>query len=92
MLDPDTVAGFRTLYGSFAPTWEITPRTSLFTYPSRKSPRSYLVAGFPSEIATDDTVLPKLPPQELTKLERTCRQAGITNGALLDDCVLDTRE
>jgi hypothetical protein len=92
VLDPNTMAGSRTLYRSFAPTWEITPRTSLFTYPRGKTTRSYLVAGFPSEIATDDTVLPKLSPQELTKLEGTCRQAGITDGALLDDCVLDSTE
>ena len=92
VLDPNTVTGFHTLYRSFAPTWEIKAGTSLFTYPSGKSTRSYLVAGFPSQIATDDTVLPKLSPQALTHLEGTCRHAGITNGALLDDCVLDGTE
>jgi hypothetical protein len=92
VLDPNTMAGFRTLYRSFAPTWEITSGTSLFAYGRGKSTRSYLVAGFPSKIATDGTVLPKLSPKALTKLEGTCRQAGITNGALLDDCVLDGTE
>ena len=87
-----TTAGFRALYGTFAPTWEVKPATSLFTYPSGKSTRSYQVAGFPSQVATDIKVLPGLSPPELTKLEGTCRRAGITNGALLDDCLLDTAE
>jgi hypothetical protein len=92
VLDPNTMAGFHVLYRDFAPTWEVTPATSLFSYPRDKSTRSYLVAGFPSQIATDDTVLPKLRPRQLAQLEGTCRRAGITNGALLDDCVMDGSE
>ena len=42
VLDPSTTSGFRTLYREFAPTWQITQKESLFTYPRGKSTSSYV--------------------------------------------------
>lgn len=85
VVDPASNSGFRTIYRSFAPSWAITKRGSLFTYPPGKRPRSYLVKGFPSRNYGAATV----PAYLLGLYESRCRADGIINGNLLRGCVID---
>jgi hypothetical protein len=85
LVDPTTNSGFRTIYGSFAPSWAITKSDSLFTYPSGKNPSSYLVKGFPASNFDAATV----PAFLLPLYESQCRDKGVTNGNLLRGCVID---
>jgi hypothetical protein len=85
LVDPTTNSGFRTIYGSFAPSWAVTEKDSLFTYPPGKSPSSYLVKGFPARNYDAATV----PAFLLALYESQCRAKGVTNGNLLRGCVID---
>ncbi len=85
LVDPTTKSGFRTIYGSFAPSWAVTENDSLFTYPPGKNPSSYLVKGFPVGNFDAATV----PAFLLPLYESQCRAKGITNGNLLRGCVVD---
>lgn len=85
VIDPTTTAGFKTLYGPFADSWRVTPKTSLFTYPKGKSTRSYAVKGFPAAFS-------ELPAAAKSSAETTCKADGVTNPKLLADCALDVGE
>jgi hypothetical protein len=85
LVDPTTDSGFRTIYGSFAPSWAVTKDDSLFTYPAGKNPGSYLVKGFPARNFDAATV----PAYLLPVYESNCRASGVTNGNLLRGCVID---
>lgn len=85
VVDPTTLAGFKTLYGPFADSWRVTPKSSLFTYRKGKSTRSYDVKGFPTRFAT-------IPASKKSKAEATCKAAGVTDPKLLRDCELDVGE
>ena len=76
----------RTLYREFAPTWQITQQESLFTYPPGKSTSSYILKNFPGSGYN----LASVPPGRLTDIKNTCREAGVTNANLLEDCVYDS--
>ena len=85
LVDPTSNSGFRTIYQSFAPSWVVTEKDSLFTYPPGKNPSSYLVKGFPSRNYDAATV----PAFLLGLYESQCRAKGVTNGNLLRGCVID---
>ena len=85
LVDPTTTAGFRTIYRSFAPSWAVAKKDSLFTYPQGKSPRSYLVEGFPAHNYDAATV----PAYQLGLYVKQCRADGVANGNLLRGCVID---
>jgi hypothetical protein len=85
LVDPTTNSGFRTIYGSFAPSWAVTEDDSLFTYPAGKNPGSYLVKGFPAGNFDAAAV----PPFLLPLYESQCRAKGVTNGNMLRGCVID---
>jgi hypothetical protein len=85
LVDPSTNSGFRTIYSSFAPSWAVTEKDSLFTYPPGKNPSSYLVKGFPASNYDAATV----PALLLPLYESQCRAKGVTNGNLLRGCVID---
>ena len=85
VVDPATSSGFRTLYGHFAPSWAITDKESLFTYPPGKGPASYLIKGFPARNYDAATV----PAYLLPLYESKCRADGVTNGNLFRGCVID---
>jgi hypothetical protein len=94
-LDPNTKRGFATLYEGFAPTWRISQRSSLFTYARGKNAQSYIVKNFPSRIATDQSIFGDAFGRLLGNLQilrDKCEAAGITNHALLDDCIIDGYE
>jgi hypothetical protein len=88
VLNPTTAAGFKALYGPFAQSWQITPTTSLFTYPKGKTTRSFDLTGFPRRVVTRSL----LTPTERKKAKVACTAAGITGAGLLNDCIIDVGE
>ncbi|HEY5274904.1 MAG TPA: hypothetical protein VIJ34_16975 [Acidimicrobiales bacterium] len=85
VINPTTTAGFKTLYGPFAQSWRVTPKTSLFTYAKAKSTSSYVVKGFPATFAD-------LPAAKESSAEATCKADGVSDPKLLADCALDVGE
>ena len=81
-----TTSGMRTLYREFAPTYQITPKGSLFTYRPGKTTSSYVLKDFPGS----GYELSSLPAGRLADIRSTCRKAGVTSTGLLDDCVFDS--
>ena len=88
VIKPGTAAGFKTLYGPFAESWQITPKMSLFTYPKGKTTRSFDIKGFPARLVTTSL----LTPAQRKKAKATCKGAGITGAVLLNDCIIDVGE
>jgi hypothetical protein len=76
---------FDVLYHQFGPTWQVNPRDSLFVYPSGKSSRSYDDRSFPSKAAT----LRTLNPPQFAAAQPKCQAEGVTNPALLGNCIVD---
>jgi VWD domain-containing protein len=74
----DVPAG--TLYPGYADSWRVTPATSLFTYPAGRSTASYTDRSFPRQ---------RPAPADTAAAEAICRQAGVTDPAVLANCVLD---
>ena len=68
------------LYGQFADSWRVDPAKSLFV----ELPPA--PAGAPKKPLTAED----LDPADKAHALEVCKAAGITNAALLDDCVLDT--
>jgi len=81
----DSPANFKLLYGSFGQSWRISQRDSLFVYPRGKDTSSYTITGFPS---IPENVL-SLSPGEFGAGERACTTAGVTDPAVLGNCILD---
>lgn len=72
-------------YDVFVNSWRITDETSLFDYGPDESTATYTDLDFPPFPLTLDD----LDPRDRAEAERICRDAGVTNGAVLDDCILD---
>ncbi len=68
------------LYGQFADSWRVRPADSLFN----ELPPA--IIGIPLKPLT----AADLNPAEKAHALAACKTAGVTNAALLDDCVLDT--
>ena len=77
--------GLTTLYGPFADSWRVTPKTSLFTYHKGQSTSSFDVKGFPARFS----MLFQLPGTVRKKAAGVCTAAGVTDPTLLDDCEFD---
>jgi hypothetical protein len=88
VIDPNTPAGFKALYGPFADSWKITPKTSLFTYPRGKTTASFDVKDFPARLITTAS----LPEAKLKRTKAACRAAGVTDPKLIKDCAVDVGE
>jgi hypothetical protein len=67
----------------FADAWRITQDTSLFDYAPGQSTATFTDPTFP-----DYHVDPTRVPDRATA-EQRCRQSGVTDRRLLDDCVVD---
>lgn len=69
---------FQDLYGSYAESWRVPPRESLFTGETR--------FGIPAKAfySTD------LTREQAAHARAACEAAGIKNRTLLDSCILDT--
>ncbi len=73
------------LYNEFGNSWRITQAESLFTYATGKNTATYTDLNFPYELVrTSD-----LSETVRANAEQICRNAGITNPILLEDCILD---
>jgi hypothetical protein len=68
------------LYGTYADSWRVDPAKSLFV----ELPPAPV--GAPAKPLTADD----LSTADKARAEQVCKAAGVTNEALLDDCVLDT--
>lgn len=71
---------FRDLYGSYAQSWQVPPRESLFNV---ETTIKFGVAAKPF-YSTD------LTTQQAAYARTICEAAGIKNATLLDSCILDT--
>jgi hypothetical protein len=87
-INPATAAGFKALYGPFAASWRVTPKTSLFTYENGTTTKSFDIKGFPARLVTASL----LTPAERKKGKAACKAAGITGAVLLNDCIIDVGE
>jgi hypothetical protein len=77
---PSGAVDFNDLYGAYASGWRVDPAKSLFV----EQPKTKI--GIPTKpfFATD------LSPAAAEHATAVCKAAGVTNPALLDDCILDT--
>ncbi|WP_446009418.1 lectin-like domain-containing protein [Candidatus Electrothrix sp.] len=73
------------LYNQFGNSWRITQEESLFTYAEGEDTATYTDLNFPYELVKADD----LSATVRTNAEQTCRDAGITDPILLQDCILD---
>ncbi|MCI5118383.1 MAG: hypothetical protein D3913_10590 [Candidatus Electrothrix sp. LOE1_4_5] len=73
------------LYNQFGNSWRITQAESLFTYAEGEDTASYTDLNFPYELVKASD----LSETVRTTAEQTCRDAGITDPLLLEDCILD---
>jgi hypothetical protein len=69
--------------GSLAEAWRVSQATSLFDYEPRQSTATFIDRTFPAK----DLEVAGLANRETA--EKTCREDGITDQRLLDDCILD---
>lgn len=81
----DRHPSFEQLYGQFAQSWRISQAESLFFYGAGEDTGTFTDATFPDQLVTSDT----LEPTVRTQAEDTCTNAGITDPALLDACIVD---
>lgn len=73
------------LYNQFGNSWRITQEESLFTYAEGEDTATYTDLNFPYELVkTSD-----LSETVRANAEQTCRNAGVTDPILLEDCILD---
>ncbi len=80
-----SASDFDALYREFGASWLVSRHVSLFTYAHRKSTRSYDDAKFPNKALT----LGKLTPGQFGAGQRACQGKGVTNAALLANCIED---
>ena len=76
---------FDVLYHQFAPSWRVNPRSSLFYYPKGTSTATFTDLKAPSKSLTVQSMAPKTA----VAAEKDCKEAGITNGYLLNECIYD---
>jgi hypothetical protein len=74
---------FEALYPSYADSWRIDTRTSLFTYEPGTGPETYVDRTFPDR----EVKVEQLPNRALA--EEICRRLGVTDPGVLVGCILD---
>lgn len=73
------------LYGEYADGWRVTDDTSLFTYFDGDNTATFTNRLLPGQVVSVDT----LDDTVRENAAETCRAAGITNEALLQNCIVD---
>ena len=76
---------YHDLYEVLAPSWLVTPTTSLFDYAPGQTSASFIVPGFPPETVPETTA--DLPAATLTIAQAACN--GVTDTDLADQCAYD---
>jgi hypothetical protein len=84
-LRADNRLTFEETYGPFADAWRITDKTSLFTYTSGTSTKTYTRRDIPTAGYTTG----QLDPDKRAAAETMCRAAGVKGGMRLANCVFD---
>lgn len=74
---------FEALYPSYADSWRIDQKDSLFTYDPGTSTETYTDRKFPDKRATPDSVPNRAAAEAL------CKQHGVTDPDLLIACIID---
>ena len=75
-----------TLHGPYADAWRVAQNASLFTYAAGESTATYTDRSFPQNVVT----LGDFTPAQIDAANATCIRAGVSSGAMMDACVLDT--
>jgi hypothetical protein len=73
---------FQKLYPTYADSWRIAQRNSLFYYDAGKTTDSYTEKDFPRSVFT-------LTNDQKTKAEGICRAAGVSSEPYLSNCIVD---
>ena len=73
------------LYDQLLPSWRVTSKSTLFTYPKGKSARDYYDPTTPKRCLSAST----LSASARDKARQRCLAAGIHDGPALADCILD---
>jgi hypothetical protein len=76
---------FDVLYPDYADSWRISQNESLFYYEAGKTTETYTDRNFPRTLAK----VSNLSAEDRAEAEKICREAGITNPVLLENCILD---
>lgn len=74
---------FNQLYPSFADSWRITDKTSLFTYNKGKSTATYTDKSMPEKSTSAKTIA------GYAAAERFCKSLGLTDPTIIANCSLD---
>ncbi|MEZ5921659.1 MAG: VWD domain-containing protein [Parvularculaceae bacterium] len=72
-------------HGPFAQSWRVTTENSLFEYKDGEAPSTFVIAGFPEARARLDD----LDLAARARAETACRDGGLTDPALVEECVVD---
>lgn len=73
------------LHGRFSGSWRVTPDASLFDYAPGENTTTFTDPGFPRAAATAGS----LSAEARQRAEATCRAAGVTDPAFLEQCIVD---
>jgi von Willebrand factor type D domain len=80
-----TKISFDTLYPNYANSWRITQQESLFDYAPGETTETFTDRNFPRVLSKASG----LSAEQRARAEQVCRDAGITDPILLEDCILD---
>ncbi|MCI5192640.1 MAG: PKD domain-containing protein [Candidatus Electrothrix sp. AU1_5] len=80
-----TTLDFETLYPGYADSWRISQNESLFDYMTGETTETFTNRDFPYTLSQPDN----LPEEMRINAEQVCRNAGITNPVVLENCILD---
>jgi len=76
---------FETLYPGYTDSWRISQDESLFGYMTGETTETFTNRDFPYTLSQSGN----LPAETRANAEQVCRNAGITNPVVLENCVLD---
>ena len=84
-VDLGTILEFESLYPGYADSWRISQDESLFDYMPGETTETFTNRNFPYTLSQADS----LPEDMRANAEQVCRNAGITNPVVLENCILD---
>lgn len=77
-----TSLAFEELYDVYGEDWRVSRGESLFDYQAGQGPEDYIDRNLP-------VGLPEISQEQRDGAEAICRGARITNGSILEDCIID---
>lgn len=76
---------FEDIYGKFGPPWRVTDEDSLFDYGPGETTATFSDLDYPTGAAG----IAQLSVRERREATETCKQAGVTDAAVIEDCIVD---